>query len=316
MFQLVSRRNFSASGLAKIRLPIALSLMSIMLVACGSDDSGPASPLRTGVFLDAAAVEGLGYETATMSGKTNLAGEFSFNAGETINFSIGGFSLPSVQAAAIVTPKDIFGASDVEDPRVADLSVLLQSLDSDKDTSNGILLPFTVESITSDAVIEFGDANFTAQAASVVSQVNGTESNLVDTNTATADLTESLIDNELISDGCTSDHPLVGQVAELSTLAHGVSGTITVLNDCVLEVTDFNYDGGGPAVYFYAGIDKNYRTDAFPIGPRLNNQQWVNDTLRLSIPEGKSLDDFNSLSVWCFDFNANFGDAAIGGSNL
>jgi len=291
-----------------------MGLVSLMLIACGGDDSDPASPMRTGVFLDAAPVEGLSYETVTMSGKTNAAGEFTFNAGETVKFNIGGFALPAVQAAANVTPKEIFGASDVDDPKVADLSRLLQSMDVDRDTSNGILLPIAIESITSDTIIEFGSPNFIAQAESVLLQVNESQPALIDTNTATADLTESLIDNELISDNCTSVHPLVGQVAELSTLAHGVSGTITVLNDCVLEVTNFNYDGGGPAVYFYAGNDKNYRTDAFPIGPRLNGQQWVNDTVRLPIPEGKSLDDFNSLSVWCFDFNANFGDASIGGS--
>lgn len=315
MFQLVSNRFLPIAVAANIRRSIALTVMSVTLVACSSDDSDPASPLRTGVFLDAAAVEGLNFTTDTMSGKTNADGEFSFNAGETVSFNLGGFALPSVQGAAIVSPRDIFGASDVADQRVADLSRLLQSLDVDSNTSNGILLPIGVESLTSDTVIEFGETNFDAQAALVLSQINGAaQTDLVDTNTAEAGLTESLIDNNLISDGCSSDHRFVGRSIELSDLqGHGVSGTITVLDDCVLEVTNFNYDGGGPAVYFYAATDRSFSGDTFKIGPRLDNQRWVNDTIRLTLLDGQSLDDFNILSVWCFEFDINFGDALFEG---
>lgn len=295
--------------------PFVIAVLSFTLVACGSDDADPASPLRTGVFLDSA-VEGLNYATATMSGKTNATGEFNFNAGETITFSIGGYELPSVQAASIVTPLDIFGATDTEDARVADLSRLLQSMDADANPNNGISLPMNVESITSDTIIDFGEPSFDTQALSLLAQINESQdqlaSQLVDSNTATAHLNQTLVDNNLVSDDCTSDHPFVGRTAELSTLEHGVSGTISIMNDCVIEVTNFNYDGGGPQVFFYGAVDQDYITDAFPIGNRLNGQQWVNDTLLLAIPEGKTLDDFNSLSVWCADFSINFGDAYFG----
>ncbi|MEM7258723.1 MAG: DM13 domain-containing protein [Pseudomonadota bacterium] len=109
---------------------------------------------------------------------------------------------------------------------------------------------------------------------------------------------------------CSADHPFVRRTATLSTLAHGVSGSVTVVDDCTLEVINFNYDGRGPSVYFYGGQDGDYISDnAFSIGPRLNGRPWQNESLTLKIPEGKSLDDFNSVSVWCFDFNANFGEA-------
>lgn len=317
MFQLVSSLPARSITLKKVRLPLIASVVSALLVSCGGDDNGAASALTTGEFLDSSAVEGLGYATTTASGdasltgKTNAAGEFDFNAGESITFSLGGFELPQVQTASKITTVSIFNAVDASDPRVADLSRLLQSMDEDGDANNGITLPLTVESLTSDTELEFGTNNFDAQALMVLSQVNGTQAPLVDTETATAGLNEGLVENEIISDECTTAHPLVGRTAELSNNAHGVSGTIKVLNDCVIEVTNFNYDGGGPAVYFYAGVDQNYRSNAFPIGRRLSGQQWVNETLLLTIPEGKSLDDFNSLSVWCFDFNANFGDAVL-----
>lgn len=114
-------------------------------------------------------------------------------------------------------------------------------------------------------------------------------------------------------DSCSADHPFVGRTVQLSSLAHGVSGTVTVADDCTLVVDNFNYDGGGPAVYFYGGQNMSYiGADAFSIGPRLNGRSWQNETLTLVIPEGKSLDEFDSVSVWCFDFNANFGDAFFG----
>ena len=312
MLQLMNKR-LKTKRLSSLPLRfISLILLSLTLVACSDDDGGTAPLLSTGAFIDSSPVEGLGYRTLTKNGKTNDAGEFQYDAGESITFSLGGFELPEVQAARQITPVDIFAATDASDPRVVDLSRLLQSMDEDGDVSNSISLPLTVESLTSDTTLDFGSDNFDAQARIVLGQVMETPANLVDADTASSELNESLVENEIISGECTSEHPLVGVTAELSTRAHGVSGTITVLNDCVIQVSNFNYDGGGPSVFFYAGVDQIYRTGSFPIGPRLNGRQWVDETLLLTIPEGRSLDDFNSLSVWCFDFNANFGDAVLG----
>lgn len=305
---------YAKSGV--LRTPVqffTLGALAVSMTACSTDEGAPAPSLSTGVFLDSA-VSGLGYATDTLSGQTDLDGVFEFNAGESVVFSIGGFALPEVQASAFVTPLSIFGAADVQNPQARDLARLLQSLDEDSDVSDGISFPPEVQSITSDTQIDFGTDSFDAQATAVVQQVMGDQAQLVDGDTATAHLTQTLIANNLISDDCTSDHLFVGRTAELSTRSHGVTGTITILNDCTIAVSQFNYDGGGPAVYFYAGVGQNYASNSFPIGPRLNGRQWVNDSLLLPIPEGMSLDDFDSLSVWCFDFNANFGDAFFGDS--
>lgn len=314
MFQYVSSQSMRCRQPLKPLFAAAFCLASALLVACGSDDSAPASPERNGVFLDASAVEGLGYVTDTKNGKTVQDGGFEFLAGESITFSLGGLALPTVQAADIVTPLTIFGASDASDVRVTNLSRLLQSLDTDGIASNGITLPLEIESITSDTVLEFDSANFDAQAEALVTDLNQSQTTLVDENTANAELNQSLVENNVVAGDCTSDHPFVNREAELSDLSfHGVSGTIKVLNDCVIEVTNFNYDGGGPAVYFFAATDRSFfSTDAFDIGPMLSGQRWVNDTLLLNIPEGMTLDDFNSLSVWCERFGINFGDAFFG----
>lgn len=305
------RARYKVSGLAALAL--------LFLSACASDDSAPADPLRTGVFLDSSAVEGLSYETPTMSGITNANGEFTFNAGEVVTFNVGEVALPAVPGANVITPVSIFGAPDIGDERVVNLSRLLQSLDTDADANNGITLPFgaALDSAASAGSVDFAAGDFDTQASSVLTSLGlnleeFTAVALVDENTATAQLTESLIDNEIISNGCTSNHPFVARSAELSTRAHGVTGTVTVVDDCTIEVTNFNYDGLGPSVYFYAAPNRDYRNHVAILGSRLNGQLWVNDTVRLPIPDNVTLDDFDSLSVWCSDVNANFGDVFFG----
>ena len=59
-----------------------------------------------GVFYDSP-LQGLEYETRTLSGLTNKKGEFEYRPGETVTFSIGGFMLGSAQGSEWLTPADI-----------------------------------------------------------------------------------------------------------------------------------------------------------------------------------------------------------------
>lgn len=111
---------------------------------------------------------------------------------------------------------------------------------------------------------------------------------------------------------CSTSHSLVGATANLSSIAHGVSGALTVIDDCTLEFTNFSYDGGGPAVYFYAGTNGIYNdSNANQISSLLTGTVFSNNTVRLVLPNTVTLDNFDSISVWCIDFNANFGEVRI-----
>ena len=60
--------------------------------------------------------------------------------------------------------------------------------------------------------------------------------------------------------------PEVGWQAELATLFHDVSGTVTIVDDDTVRVDDFVFDGGGPLVFFYLGTSN---TDmSFESGPQ------------------------------------------------
>jgi hypothetical protein len=111
---------------------------------------------------------------------------------------------------------------------------------------------------------------------------------------------------------CTSTHSKIGQTGELSTIAHSVSGTVTVVDDCTIEITNFNYDGLGLVVEIYAGIDSDYTPPTgFAISRDLAGTSFENETLTVQLPTGKTLDDLNGISVWCSDVYISFGDTLI-----
>ena len=116
---------------------------------------------------------------------------------------------------------------------------------------------------------------------------------------------------ELQSD-CGSTSPRIGSMASFSTRSHDVSGLVTIIDDCTLEVSGFNYDGEGPSVFFYAALGEDYLApEAFVLGDQLNGPVYTDQTLRLKLPVNRTLDDMDSLSVWCSDFRVSFGEAVF-----
>lgn len=108
-------------------------------------------------------------------------------------------------------------------------------------------------------------------------------------------------------------YPRTGYQAELTTYFHNVSGTVTILDPNSIRVDDFNYDGGGPAVYFYLGVDDSSPSfiNGLSIGPLLTGTVYTNDTVFVNLPGNETLNDYNAISVWCEDFNANFGSGTF-----
>ncbi len=88
-----------------------------------------------------------------------------------------------------------------------------------------------------------------------------------------------------------------------------MSGRAKIIDDCTIKITGFNYDGGGPDVILYGAIDHDYEgTNAFLIGQHLHGIVYHNAEFIVRLPNSKSLDDLNTMSVWCVDFNADSGN--------
>ncbi len=103
-----------------------------------------------------------------------------------------------------------------------------------------------------------------------------------------------------------------GWTASLSTIFHGVTGTVTILDENSLQVDNFSYDGTAPSVYFYLGTEDT--PAAFASGlettPRLT-RAYNNETLFVELPPGETLDGWNAVSVWCSEFDVNFGSGTF-----
>ncbi len=108
---------------------------------------------------------------------------------------------------------------------------------------------------------------------------------------------------------CTSDHAKIGQTAELSTLFHAVAGTAVIVDDCTIEIRNFSFDGGGINVHVYAGTNQQFHTSqgGFSLKSGLLGTAYNNATFTITLPDGVSLDDFDSISIWCVPVGVSFG---------
>ena len=154
---------------------ICLVFFLLTLVGCGGGGSSstpaPVQPIvLTGVFVDSP-VAGLSYSTPSRSGVTNAAGEFQYEAGETVSFRLGNIELGSAPAAEMVTPIDLIGANSFDearqldrDDRLVNMLLLLQSLDRDGNPDNGLdLTGLTIEVENPESILDVPTETFTAQ---------------------------------------------------------------------------------------------------------------------------------------------------------
>lgn len=111
------------------------------------------SPIIHGIFVDSS-VQGLTYETLTMSGTTDSAGKFSCYQGEIVKFSLSDgankISIGEILCRKVVSPIELLtsGTYTIEDDiselfiddqlRVKRSLQFFQSLDEDSDPNNGI----------------------------------------------------------------------------------------------------------------------------------------------------------------------------------
>ena len=100
---------------------------------CKSQDNPPTVVVvaaNDGRFIDAP-VQGLHYESGSLSGSTGDRGEFQYEAGKSIRFFIGDIALgEAVKGKAIITPLDLVPNGSIDTPAVINIARLLQSLDS------------------------------------------------------------------------------------------------------------------------------------------------------------------------------------------
>lgn len=108
---------------------------------------------------------------------------------------------------------------------------------------------------------------------------------------------------------CPATHSRVGHVATLSRRSHGVGGTARIVDDCTIEVTAFMFDGKGLDVRFYGALNGAY-SGGFSMSEEdlRRATPYAGETVYAQLPEGRTLDDMDGISVWCVPLGASFGD--------
>ncbi|HRP69169.1 MAG TPA: hypothetical protein PLY93_06530 [Turneriella sp.] len=148
---------------------------SLTFVACANESipqgqsMGAAVTVEKGRFIDAP-VTGLSYKTATQSGVTDSDGYFKYIAGENVEFSLGKTILGSAKGAGIVTPED-FAADGLANQKVKNTLRLLQTLDSDGNNANGIVIKEEVRNLLAASVIDLSKATAAFEADTLVQAV-------------------------------------------------------------------------------------------------------------------------------------------------
>ena len=118
-------------------------------------------------------------------------------------------------------------------------------------------------------------------------------------------------DGGVTGGGCDATHARVGQTATLSTRFHGVRGTARIADDCTIVVEGFSFDGRGIDVRVYGGLGGDYDAGFAISGDLVRSTPYAAETLTLTLPPGRTLDELDGISVWCVDVGVSFGEGAF-----
>ena len=155
----------------KRKIVTGVSLAAVIaLSGCGGGSSSSESAVTTltGQFIDSP-VAGLNY-SCTMGGEgvTDSNGAFTCNVGDTITFALGNLILGSAAVASVISPRTLYPDNDEMAINVAQI---LQTLDSDNNASNGIVIDETMLDALQDANTTLDAADFESVAASYIGTV-------------------------------------------------------------------------------------------------------------------------------------------------
>ena len=140
------------------------TLLSVVFLLNGCGGGGGSTPQATaqvekeGYFIDAP-VKGLHYKSDSKEGQTDINGTFKYSLGDKkITFSVGGvvlgsFDLSKIGKDGIITPSDLLNLTkdNLSDENLIKILILLQSLDSDQNCSNGIEIKDNIKEALSDS---------------------------------------------------------------------------------------------------------------------------------------------------------------------
>jgi len=269
------------------------------------------TPILTGYFTDSA-VEGLTYKTDTQSGVTDLNGAFTYQAGETVAFSIGAFMLgESATAAPKMTPLDLIPDSFLPTTRnelspllrnkaintaeviafrkLSNMLTFLQALDYDKDASNGITIAdgmgIVLEGVSIDFAAELTEFKEAIPLRRVMS----------------AAVTQNLISSGFIKEpGQALNHFYQAQEIEHSFKARASASFDSDANGEANEIITYTYDTDGNRLTWSKDTDANGNAN------EIKTYTYDADGNRLTYSyDGDANGDADQISTSTYDTDGN-----------
>ncbi|MDY7108686.1 MAG: DM13 domain-containing protein, partial [Planctomycetota bacterium] len=103
-----------------------------------------------------------------------------------------------------------------------------------------------------------------------------------------------------------------GWAADMPPGSHDAEGVATIINERIVFIEQFTYDGLAPAVYFYLGETNTYNDflNGLEVPPELT-REYDDESLVRTLPDGETLEGWGAISVWCAAAEANFTSAAF-----
>ena len=93
---------------------------------------------------------------------------------------------------------------------------------------------------------------------------------------------------------------------------HEVAGNVLQLSNRTISIRHFYYDGGGPpSVFFILHRTIGSEREGTIISPELLGRRYEDATLEYPIPPDMDDSEFGYVSVWCVDFELNYGFARL-----
>ena len=182
-----------------INKTVMVAAIGLALVGCGGSGNGSSSSSTTatgsGQFKDSN-TSGISYVSGELSGVTNANGDFSYEIGKEITFSVGNVLLGKASGKALISPVDLVAGGNSDSLAVQHIVRFLMMLDSDQDVTNGINISTSVQnSADSWPQVDFTDADLTTALNSIIPQADaagGISHNLPDASTAKKHLEKTL----------------------------------------------------------------------------------------------------------------------------
>ena len=177
------------------------------LAACGGGGSGggpaagppvgpPAPTIASGVFKDSN-VSGLSFASGGETGTTGTDGDFTYEVGQPVIFSVGGVTIGSAGGESIVTPIDLVPGSSSSTLEVQNIVRFLLMLDTDGEPTNGITISSAVQTMSDMwTPVDFATTDLATDLVTIISDaasVDGTLHALPDAVPAQSHLESTLL---------------------------------------------------------------------------------------------------------------------------